>query len=227
VIPLARRVPDAAGRADAETTTWARRSLPRAGSALLPRTLVALARAALRADAPDAPDPDAFLRVSVPVDLRRHAPGPAAGNLTGFVRLRVDAADTPSSVAAALAAALAAREEFAPVRLADRTRAVPLAWMAHAGRASARRALAAGRGPTSATVSNLGRQDPAALSHPGFRARRVFWIPPSGLGTPLFVLLAGHPEGVEICAGAPSSLAADGRLDGLLDHLVATLDAPG
>ena len=59
-------------------------------------------------------------------------------------------------------------------------------------------------------------------------ARREFGGVPGNLvmipGLPLFVALSGDPEGVEICASAPMGLAADGRLDRLLDRLMEGLD---
>lgn len=203
-------------------TVWRRVSLPRVTGPVLPRALLALSRAA--ASFTDAP-----LRVSVPVDLRRHAPGlRAAANLTGFVRVPLDATSTVASVDTLLRAALDAHEELGPVRLADRLRGVPVAWMERAGRAAARDALRTGRAATSATLSNLGRTDPAVLAAPGFRPRRLFWIPPAGPGTPLFLTLTGHPEGVELCAGMPLALASGGRLDALLAGMAAVLgEGPG
>ena len=89
------------------------------------------------------------------------------------------------------------------------------------------RALRTGLASTSASVSNLGRQDPAALAAPGFTPYRLFWIPPGGLGTPIFVTLTGNPNGVELVVGMARSLAHDGGLEGLLDGMVARLRSHG
>ncbi len=201
---------------DEAASTWVRVSLPPPGRGVLPRVIAALGHAA----APGTP----ALRVSVPVDLRRHAEGArVCANLTGFVRLRVESSSTAADVAAALERALAARDELGPVRAAARLRAVPLSWMEAAGRSAARRALTTGLGATSATVSNLGRMDPGVFAAPGYRPRRLFWLPPPGAGSPLFLTLTGHPEGVELCAGMPLALADGGRLDALVERIVAEL----
>lgn len=199
------------------TTRWVRRSLPPLAGPVLPRVLAALGRAALEGGR---------LRVSVPVDLRRYAPEARVGaNLTGFVRVELDGATTVAEVAGALAAALAHGEERGPVLAAAPLRRWPLWLLRAAARHGAAQAARAGRLPVSATVSNLGRLEPARVGGGGFTPRRAFWIPPSGPGTPLFLLLAGHPEGVELCVGAPRAFADPDRLERLVAALEATLRA--
>lgn len=216
--PAERGVPTGAATSDDETTTWVRRSLPTPVGPVLPRTLDALARAARRYT-------DTPLRVSLPVDLRRHADGPVpAANLTGF--LRVDLGDGgPERIAAAIEHELGARAEAGPVLMADRLRSLPLALIESEGRRGAREVIRTGRCGVSGTVSNLGRLDPGVLSGGGFAGRRCFWVPPVGPGTPFFLLMNGHPEGLELCAGTPLGFASGGRLDGLLDRMVEELRA--
>jgi hypothetical protein len=203
-------------------TTWRRRTLPRLRSPVLPRALRALRSAADQVSGPRC----GALRISIPVDLRRGQARPLGANLTGFVRVDVAADASLGALEASLRLALDEARAAETVRAADPLRVLPLAWMAWAGGRAADATLRTGRASSSATFSNLGRQDVAPLRVPGFVPRRVFWIPPPGAGTPLFLTLTGHAEGVELCAGAPLALASDGRLDALLDALVdALLDA--
>lgn len=215
--PAAERgVPTGYATAEDETTTWVRRSTPLPAGPVLPRVLDALARSARRYT-------DTPLRVSVPADLRRHADGPVpAANLTGFLRVDLGAGGV-DRIAAAIDHELSQRAEAGPVLMADRLRAVPLALLEAEGRRGAREVLRTGRCGVSGTVSNLGRLEPGVVSGAGFVARRCFWIPPVGPGTPFFLLLNGHPEGVELCAGMPLGFASGGRLEGLMDGVVARL----
>jgi hypothetical protein len=216
--PPADRTPPTGLPTSASTeTTWIRVSVPapapRAGlirgPGVLPRALAALARAAQSFTGTP-------LRLSVPVDLRRHHPEiRVAANLTGFVRLEVDRPDA-ERIAGTLAGEIARHAEVGPILTADRLRGLPLELLARAGGRAATEMLTTGRCSVSATVSNLGRIEPADVSGGGFRARRAWWIPPHGPGTPLFLTLTGHPEGIEICGGMPVGLADEGRLEQLL-----------
>lgn len=202
-------------------TTWARRRVPGRFRRFLPRLILALAR--MR----PLPEGCAF-RVIVPVDLRPHAgEGASTANLTGLLRLPVHehlrAADPLAGVAAVLEDGVA-RKEAARVLLSSAfARHVPLALMAAIARGDARRALAKGRYGSAAIVSNVGRIDVAALSCPGFTARRAFFVPPGNPGLPLFLAIAGDDEGVELCATVPEPLATGGRLATLLDVLAGAL----
>ncbi len=209
-------------------TTWGRRSLGAVPGPVLPRVLAAFARAAFDPSGPAPVPASATLRVSLPVDLRRHLPdGRACANLTGFVRLSLTTASTAPNVATALTHALSGGHELEPVRAAAPLQHLPIGPLAVLGRAAAARALRTGLASTSASVSNLGRQDPAALAAPGFTPHRLFWIPPGGLGTPIFVTLTGNPDGVELVVGMARCLAGDGRLDALLDGMVAGVRSDG
>ncbi len=207
-----------------ESVTWARVTLPRSGGNVLPRAIVALADASRTFQ----PDGRGLLRVSLPVDLRRHHDGlRAAANLTGFVRVELptDAPGSPEAVGAAIAAALERRDEIDVIRATHPLRFVPLAAMVAAGGADARAALRRGRASNSAAISNLGRLDPNVLDHKGFRGHGLFWIPPGNLGNPLFVTLTGHPGGIELCGAMPDALADDGRLARLLTTMSAGMAA--
>ena len=199
---------------------WVRARVDGAGRRLLPRAITALASRA-RADR-------AAVRIDVPVDLRRHRPSPpSTANLTGLVRLpvgRLLAETEPSeAVGSALRAALADTEEARFPLVPAVVRWLPLWLMERIARKGAIQALATGRFSTSGTVSNLGRLDLAALAVPGFTPHRAFFIPPGSPALPVFLTLTGDDEGVTLCASAPLALAANGRLEALMDDLVGRL----
>ncbi|MFT4974291.1 MAG: hypothetical protein ACI8S6_000173 [Myxococcota bacterium] len=192
---------------------WRRRRISGPTRQLLPRALSALHTASLaHGDGP--------LRVGIPVDLRRHRPGlRASGNLTGIAHLVLDGGDP----AQALTEAIDGDGAAAAVQAAAALRGVPLWLMAAVGGRHARQGLKTGRFSTSATLSNLGRQDLVSLSGGGFQATGSLWIPPGQPGLPLFLTLSGDQDGFDLTGSAPVGLASEGRLDQLLDAMAAAL----
>lgn len=214
-VPARWRAPTGRSEGLAASVRWCRRRVVVPAGRLLPRALQALWRASqAHGEGP--------LRVGVPVDLRRHRPGlRSSSNLTGIAHVVLDGSD-PSP---ALRAALADGDAAAHVCAARSLRGVPLWLMAWVGGRHARAGLRSGRFSTSATVSNLGRQDLAAHSGGGFVAQASYWIPPGQPGLPLFMTLSGDPGGVDVVASMPIGLASSGRLERLLDGVVADLAA--
>ena len=193
---------------------WRRRRVRGSGRGLLPRALRALWRASLQHG-------EAPLRVGIPVDLRRHRPGVrSAANLTGIAHVELDDRGVEP---AALRAAVEAPETAQLALAAEPLRGVPLWLMRAEGRRHARRALRTGQFATSATISNLGRQDLGALSGGGFVAQRSVWIPPGQPSLPLFLTLSGDSEGFDILASAPVGLAGGERQEALLEGMAREL----
>jgi hypothetical protein len=177
---------------------------------LLPRALCALRDAA----------PGEPLRVSLSVDLAGRAGMPAVdANLSGLAYVEVPAGAVLADVRSAITRAVPL--SGGPLRLAHGLRDVPLAWLARAGRAGARRLAHEGVAQEDVTVSNLGRASLDALSGAGFTARRCFWIPPANPGNPLFLSIAGGADTLTLCATACTS--DSGRLGRLLGEVGRTL----
>ncbi len=201
--------------------TWRRRRVPGRFRQLLARLAVAVAR--------NTPDPTrGTLRVDVPADLRRHAPGLASGaNLTGILRVDVGALlgdeDPVGAVDVAIKRALDQADEARIIRAWQFARVLPLGMMGWVGRAGARAGLRKGRYGASAVLSNLGRLDHGPLQGAGFTAVGCTFIPPGTPGLPLFLAMSGDPAGVDLCATVPLALATEGRLEALLDALEAAL----
>jgi hypothetical protein len=210
--PLLGRNDPAAGAAP----RWARRTLRGPTGQLVARVARALA------DEGGVP-----VRVSVPTDTRRWGePGVVAANLTGFVRLAAAPGEPVAAIAARLAAAVASDEALGALHAADGLRAWPIWLLAGLGQASARTQARRGCAPSTAAVSNLGRQDASWLDHGNFRGRALYWLPPVNPGSGGFITLTGHAGGVELIVGLPGCLAGGGRVDTLADALAASLEGP-
>jgi hypothetical protein len=203
--------------------TWRRRRVAGAPSAILGR-IGAVIAARARASDRHAGGSGGKVRLDVPVDLRRHDPAlRSLGNLTGLLRIPVGADASAATIQAEIQRALAAHEEARPVLLAETIRAVPLWLMKAVARGAAKKMLARGRFDTTATISNLGRLELLAYQGGTFRTRRAFMVAPISSGLPLFLTLAGDPEGVEMVGIMPEALASGGRLEALLDAITLEL----
>ncbi|MEO1272087.1 MAG: hypothetical protein AAFX99_28670 [Myxococcota bacterium] len=177
-------------------------------------------------------DAGAPFRVSLPVDLRRHHPHlRATANLASNVSLRCDAPlqqdDLSGYFTHALKERLEGKAESLSVIAAQQLRSLPIWLIAWGWRRRLRRDLEAGIFLGSAVFSNLGRQNLSEVSAPGFKARSIFWIPPSSLSAPLFMTFSGHDHGLEIVATAHARLADNGRLRRLVDNVAAQMESQG
>ncbi len=194
---------------------WARRTVQASPRGMLPRLVLALVRRT---------DPGARCRIDVPVDLRRHRPELVSNaNLTGLIRVSGDShrgvADPLRSLKGEIGRRVERNEEADFVLAARSLRWVPVAWMERLGRKAAAQAVESGRFGTTATLSNVGRVDLAALSGGGFSARAVFMIPPGSPGLPLFLGLIGGPTGIEMMATVPGAVCSRESLEALLEEL--------
>lgn len=220
--PAARRredclAPTGARRGGDTKSVWRRVSIPGTFSRALPRVLCCVARHARSFGTGE-------VRIGVPVDLRGRTDAErSTANLTGILDLDLPAQATVASVQAALEQALAQHRAAAFVLEAEFIRGVPL-WLATAvARASTRRVCRNDRYESSGTVSNLGRVPVERFAGGGFATRAAFFVPPGTASHACFIVLCGHPEGLEAVVTMPGDLASEGRLDELLDALGAAL----
>lgn len=200
-------------------STWARRRIQGLPRPLLGRVAAALYQVSRAwVEGP--------LGLSVSVDLRPRRPGlRSTANLSGILRLELGGQGA-GEIQDALRGALHRGEERGLPLASAPLAALPTgvgAWLA--GR-KIRAQLREGRFSASASLSNLGLQDPAALAGSGFAPQRSFWIPPGHPSSPLFLTLTGDGEGVEVVGTAPRALAEGGRLEALLDGIVEAVGVP-
>ena len=160
------------------------------------------------------------LRMTLPVDLRRHlhAHAESLGNLTGLVHLDVTAADSPGSIRQRLRAAVDAGEHHGPVLESATMRRWPLGLTAAAGGALSRRDQRRGQVPASATVSNLGRLSMADWRAGELGCSAVFVAPPASPGLPLLAVMTGNDDRVEVCGAVPTAWGAADQWCAALDQ---------
>lgn len=186
---------------------WRRRRLP-AGADVLARLAAAFSA-----------EVTGKLRLGLPVDLRRYAPGlDSAANLTGVLHLDLPPAPDPAAIRAAIDAGLAERTAARHPLAAAPLRGVPLWFMAAVGRAVAKKHIRSQGFGTSVTLSHLGRHALRVDGHP----LRVAFIPPGAPGLPLFVGITADPDGVELAASGPLEAAV---IDDLLARVAARWSA--
>ena len=151
------------------------------------------------------------LRVTLPVDLRRHLDHPieSVANLTGLVHLDLVPTDTPLSVTKRLRAAVETGEHHGPVLESMAMRRWPVGLTAAAGGALSKRDQRRGKVPASATVSNLGRLHLADWSAGPFATSAVFVAPPASPGLPLLAVMTGNDSQLEVCGAVPSAWGSE------------------
>ena len=213
--------PTGAPAGDRMARTWFRTSAPGSFKELLAQVALSLAESA------DVAEPG-LMRVDIPVDFRRHNTTiRSSANLTGFVRVPLDAvihASQPVSAFAARVRDLVARGVHGSVPLSMRPlRWIPLSLMKWLGKGGCRRALRKNRFDISAVLSNMGRLEPSLYCGGGFETQAVFFVPPPSPVVPLFLMLTGSPTNVELCGSMPQALASDGRLQRLLTDVASRL----
>lgn len=173
------------------------------------------------------------LQIEVPVDLRRHLPEGVhtTANITGGARIDmpavVDAPDPVDAFVTMLKEGAAHPDAAAPIVDTQLFRWLPTRTSVRLLRKVRAKSLETGKAGTSAILSNLGRYPLARLSCPRHTASSWFWVPSGGPVVPLFILVTGDGQGVELSVGMSPELATDGRLDGLVDGILHHLNCSG
>ncbi|MGE5385629.1 MAG: hypothetical protein ACM3SV_07065 [Betaproteobacteria bacterium] len=199
-------------------STWRRVTLENVAlEKVLPRLILALSRLARRTGRGP-------VLIDIPVNLRSFFPEVrSTANLTGSVRLAVPPGATVESIDADLHAQIAAHREADALVSAPDLRFYPLGLLRRVAHSLERRAVQRNEFSPSAAVSNLGKLNMAEYSGGDFRATSCFIVPPAYDGVPLFLILSGGANGLDLCARAPVALASGGRLEGLLAEIGVAL----
>lgn len=178
-----------------------------------------------RADEEGIEGPD-LVRVSVPVDMRRHHGNlRSTSNLTSGVFVAVDRTTTIEEIKASVRQQIADRRDLDLVLLLRRMVFVPLSVVCSYIKKDGPRAHLKARYASSATVSTLGKLSLDRYRCPGFDTRELFVVPSTGGvdGCPLTVALAGAEGAIDIALTASRAHASEGRLEQLARTLDATL----
>ena len=209
--------------------TWRRRRIEGHFSGLMPKILLACDRFNKAYS-----DKKRDFWADIPVDLR-----PAIcefrsqANMTGMIRVPIHLyRDQPPSKALNSLSRMI-REKIDKMESASHFKNLrffhwlPIKFIAALGAGAARRNLRQNRFNTSMTLSNLGLLSKTDFSGGGFKADRIFFIPPGNPGLPLFMTVTGDSEGIELCGSVPASLNSDNQLSSLLEHIQRELVGVG
>lgn len=189
---------------------------------LLPR----LALAVHRASRQFTQDP---LLIEVPVDLRRHLPEGVrtTANITGAARIElqaiVDAPDPVQAFVERLTERAAEPEAAAPIVDTQIFRWLPGRTTLRLLRRLRQGALKNGKVGASAILSNLGRYPLSRLSSPQHSACAWYWVPSGGPIVPLFILVTGDGQGVQLSVGMSPELASNNRLNTIVEGILNDL----
>jgi hypothetical protein len=159
--------------------------------------------------------------IGVPVDLRRHAPGLlSTANFTNMLLVRLDKGEGGEQFKQRLKEMLDQKMEAVYPRILGIFKWMSLSQMdrmlsRNPKNYRTKKAL------ETAVISNLGRQDSAALSCPGFNTERMFLIPIKGSAFATMICIG---EQVELTINLPRVLASNGRFDAFVDYLMQRLE---
>lgn len=176
---------------------------------------------------------DAPLQVEIPVDLRRYLPAGTrtTANITGGARIDMPdivAADDPvGAFVDALKTAADDPDTLAPLVDTQIFRWLPTRTTVRLLHRLRSKSLESGLFGTSTILSNLGRYPLERLSSPPHVASSWYWVPSGGPLVPLFILVTGDGDGVELSAGMSPELATEGRLDRMVEGILAHLHTSG
>lgn len=203
-----------------DAAVWGRRTLVGRWRRFLPKVAAIVAAHGHAAS-------DGDLALQFPVDLRRHlGSATGTGNLTGIVVLPVARGVTAEAIDADLQQALEARAELGWVASIGGLLHVPHALMVWAGaRGSARTNAAGDRYGASAILSNMGSLPSDAFEAPDFAPTTAYVVPPGGRATAALFVFTRWADHTEMVVAMPVGLASGGRMDALLDDIVAGMDA--
>lgn len=163
---------------------------------------------------------DAKVRIIVPVNLRRHLPEIRSTlNFTAAQHVDLDKGDSAAKFQQRLHQALKNNGEIYYRPAMEMVRALPLSWLERITCRTPKNYLSH-RILETTVISDLGEFKSSELSADGFAATALFGVPLPGN---TFGLLSTLDDRISLVIGMPKVYANDGRLEALVDHIVAKL----
>lgn len=169
---------------------------------------------------------EGIVRLMIPVDLRFRKPGlRSTGNLTMSLYVDVTKDSSPESIkqdimrqiegkydCMSFKQTVSINSDYIPIKLMG----IGMRWMAEKSRKT-------GQYGATALISNLGGVDMPTFCGGGFYTETTFTIPPYWDIYPVFIVLAGSKDRVEIIVSILNSLATDNRFERLLQGISRTI----
>ncbi|MFI9503017.1 peptide synthetase [Nocardia sp. NPDC052566] len=202
------------GRQDPDASRWLlrHRTIPATGKGILARVCAVLAA-----------ETGAKSRFMIPVDLRRHDPElRSTANLALPLFLDVTPGDSWQAVNAQLRAGLQEKRELNELDN-GRLSLFPMPVIRTVLRLSNWLGARLNRNMVTATVTHMGRFDPAELAVPGWTPAVVRVIPQHSGAMPLLFGLAECAGKIELTVSCRNGAGIAPRLEALLDEIATTL----
>ncbi|MEU4317917.1 peptide synthetase [Nocardia fluminea] len=164
-------------------------------------------------------------RIMMPVDLRRHDPTlRSTANLALPLFLDIEPGQHWTTIKEQIKAGLHERRELNQLA-STRITLVPDPINRAVLRTTNWLGARLGRNLASATVSHMGRFTTDELTLPGFRPTGLFVLPQHSVAMPLLFGLTEFDGHTDLTVSARNGAGIEPRLEALLDHLVAVLEA--
>lgn len=215
--PLEHIPPSGKAHGEGEGVLWKRRHVTGKFSRVLPQSARLIALEAWRHG-------DGIVRFGIPVDLRPRREGlHSTANLSFALYIEVKPETTVAQIADDIAFQLKHGYEGMLSPGDELFSHAPLALMRSQVRLIIRKRHEQGIYSLSGVLSNLGREDLTMYEGGGFRATSFWAIPPRNEYHPLFLVMAGYGDNLELILSMPKVLADGGRLDEILERFVQGL----
>lgn len=159
---------------------------------------------------------DGPVRVAIPVNLRRHAPGNQTTlNYATMVHIDLEATDNLATFNKKLHTLVNNNSEAFYRKWLELSRYLPMSWLDF-WRTGNARAINKRKCVETATVSDLGSIPACNLSTGSFEAEHLFGIPLTG---GLLCIISTLDETVNITIGMPGANEGDGRLEDFVQYM--------
>lgn len=198
---------------------WRRYKLKIKDKRILPKTAILLAKEAWRYS-------KGPVRMALPVDLRWRQPGlQSTGNLTNLIYVTVDPDTTVDNIAKSISQQLNDRYDGMLYWGDEVSRFVPLFLIEKSIRKEIIQKQKTGLYRNTAVISKMPPMDLSFFEGGGFKATDYFGVPPMVEAIPFFLGIGSYGDTLCFIAGAPNSLASNGRLESMMERIIEGLNS--
>jgi hypothetical protein len=205
--------PTGSSRPSRPGATWRRLSFEGSFPNLLGKVGWALAQSAWQFR-------DGSVGLMIPVDLRSRQPGlRSTGNLSIALYVDVTKDSTPASIAHEVKNQLDQKYDCMSFEGGTYIDYIPIKILGLSIQSRVKKSHRKGLYGTSAMISNLGRIDISKYCGGGFYTESTFGLPVPWNGFPVFIVLTGTKDRVDMIFSVPNTLATENRLERLLTDI--------
>lgn len=203
---------------------WRRVTMPGSDKKILLKSILAISALA-RGDGAGS------VRIHMPVNLRRHAPGERTmANMVGLLRMDIEPDDSERHLLKKIKKVMGEKQEL-PIAINSLTSKLtfvfPLMLLHCVEKWAMKKRFSNPRFRCSGTTSHMGNINLADFSAEYFQAQTAFGIPASPLGAPLVVLTMTNENCTEVVWSVNKTLISDEGMDDLVEQLSMRIESQG